>query len=65
MIKATGYLFDRIAYISDCNKINKKVSRKLMNFSGMIETGMKTILRLFFDGLNSKNQADLIQSNLR
>ena len=42
-----------------------ELSRKLMNFSGMIETGMKTILRLFFDGLNSKNQADLIQSNLR
>ena len=36
MIKATGYLFDRIAYISDCNKINKKVSRKLMNLDFLI-----------------------------
>ena len=27
MIKATGYLFDKIAYISDCNKISNKVSR--------------------------------------
>ena len=36
-----------------------------MTFAGMIETGMKTILRLFFDGLSSKNRTDLIQSNLR
>ncbi len=36
MIKATGYLFDRIAYISDCNKISKKVSRKLMNLDFLI-----------------------------
>ena len=32
MIKATGYLFDKIAYISDCNKISKKVSKKLNEF---------------------------------
>ena len=31
MIKATGYLFEKIAYISDCNKISKKVQKKLMN----------------------------------
>ena len=36
MIKATGYLFDKIAYISDCNKINKKVSKKLMNLDCLI-----------------------------
>jgi phosphoribosyl 1,2-cyclic phosphate phosphodiesterase len=36
MIKATGYLFDKIAYISDCNKIDKKVSKKLMNLDFLI-----------------------------
>ena len=36
MIKATGYLFDKIAYISDCNYINKKVSNKLMNLDYLI-----------------------------
>ena len=36
MIKATGYLFDKIAYISDCNKISKKVSKKLMNLEFLI-----------------------------
>jgi phosphoribosyl 1,2-cyclic phosphate phosphodiesterase len=36
LIKATGYLFDKIAYISDCNKIDKKVSKKLMNLDFLI-----------------------------
>ena len=36
LIKATGYLFDKIAYISDCNKISKKVSKKLMNLDFLI-----------------------------
>ena len=36
MIKATGYLFDKVAYISDCNKISKKVSKKLMNLDFLI-----------------------------
>jgi len=36
MIKATGYLFDKIAYISDCNKISNKVSKKLMNLDFLI-----------------------------
>ena len=36
MIKATGYLFDRIAYISDCNKISKKVAKKLMSLDFLI-----------------------------
>jgi len=36
MIKATGYLFDKIAYISDCNKISKKVIKKLMNLDFLI-----------------------------
>ena len=36
MIKATGYLFDKIAYISDCNKISNKVTKKLMNLDFLI-----------------------------
>ena len=36
MIKATGYLFDKIAYISDCNKISNKVAKKLMNLDYLI-----------------------------
>ena len=36
MIKATGYLFDKIAYISDCNYISKKISKKLMNLDFLI-----------------------------
>ena len=36
MIKATGYLFDKIAYISDCSKISKKVSEKLMNLNFLV-----------------------------
>ena len=35
-IKATGYLFDRIAYISDCNGISEKISKKLMNLDYLI-----------------------------
>ena len=36
MIKATGYLFDKIAYISDCNKISKSVIKKLKNLDYLI-----------------------------
>ncbi len=36
MIKATGYLFNKIAYISDCSKITRKVSNKLMNLDYLI-----------------------------
>ena len=36
MIKATGYLFEKIAYISDCNKISKKISQKLINLDFLI-----------------------------
>ena len=36
MIKATGYLFDKIAYISDCNKISNKVTKKLMNLDFLV-----------------------------
>tara|TARA_X000001036_G_C20256916_1_gene634527 strand:- start:149 stop:658 length:510 start_codon:yes stop_codon:yes gene_type:complete len=36
MINATGYLFDKIAYISDCNKISKNVYIKLMNLDVLI-----------------------------
>ena len=32
MIKANGYLFDKIAYISDCNKISNKVAKKTYEF---------------------------------
>ena len=36
MIKATGYLFDKIAYISDCNQISKKIAKKLINLDFLI-----------------------------
>ena len=36
MIKATGYLFDKIAYISDCNQISNKATKKLMNLDFLI-----------------------------
>ena len=36
IIKATGYLFDKIAYISDCNYINKKDLYRLMNLEYLI-----------------------------
>jgi phosphoribosyl 1,2-cyclic phosphate phosphodiesterase len=36
LIKANGYLFDKIAYISDCNAISKKVSKKLLNLDFLI-----------------------------
>ena len=36
MIKATGYLFDKIAYISDCNKIPKKSFDYLYNLEYLI-----------------------------
>ena len=36
MIKANGYLFDKIAYISDCNQISKKVTKRLMNLDFLI-----------------------------
>ena len=32
MIKATGYLFEKIAYISDCNGISNKSSKKIDEF---------------------------------
>ena len=36
MIKATGYVFDKIAYISDCNKISNKSLEKLKNLNFLI-----------------------------
>ena len=36
MIKSTGYRFDDIAYISDCNKISNTVSKKLLNLKYLI-----------------------------
>ena len=36
MIKSTGYRFDDIAYISDCNKIGNFVSKKLLNLKYLI-----------------------------
>jgi phosphoribosyl 1,2-cyclic phosphate phosphodiesterase len=36
LIKATGYLFDNIAYISDCNKISRKISERLMNLDLLV-----------------------------
>ena len=36
LIKATGFLFDKIAYISDCNKIPKKSLKNLYNLNYLI-----------------------------
>ena len=36
LIKATGYLFDKIAYISDCNKISNELTNKLKNLDFLI-----------------------------
>ena len=36
MIKATGYVFDKIAYLSDCNKISNKSLKKLLNLDYLI-----------------------------
>ena len=36
MIKATGFIFDKIAYISDCNKISNKSLQKLKNLNFLI-----------------------------
>ena len=36
LIKATGYVFEKIAYISDCNKIPKKSLNKLFNLNYLI-----------------------------
>ena len=44
MIKATGYLFDKIAYISDCNKISKQVSKKLMNLDFLIIDCLRNVI---------------------
>tara|TARA_B100002052_G_scaffold91812_1_gene84538 strand:+ start:759 stop:1526 length:768 start_codon:yes stop_codon:yes gene_type:complete len=36
MIDANGYLFEKIAYISDCNKISKNVAKKLLGLNYLI-----------------------------
>ena len=36
MIKATGFVFDKIAYLSDCNKISNKSLKKLLNLDYLI-----------------------------
>ena len=36
MIKATGFIFDKIAYLSDCNKISNKSMQKLKNLNYLI-----------------------------
>ena len=36
LIKSTGYCFDDIAYISDCNKISNAASKKLKNLKYLI-----------------------------
>ena len=36
MIMATGFVFNKIAYISDCNYINSKTSKKLTNLDFLI-----------------------------
>ena len=36
MIKATGFVFDKIGYISDCNNISNKSLEKLVNLDYLI-----------------------------
>ena len=36
LIKATAYVFNKIAYISDCSKISKKNKKKLINLNYLI-----------------------------
>ena len=36
MIKATGFIFDKIAYVSDCNKISNTSLKKLFNLEYLI-----------------------------
>jgi phosphoribosyl 1,2-cyclic phosphate phosphodiesterase len=36
LIKATGFVFDKIAYISDCNKISENNLKKLLNLDYLI-----------------------------
>ena len=36
MIKATGFFFDKIVYVSDCNKISKESLKKLFNLDYLI-----------------------------
>ena len=36
MIKATGYIFDKVAYISDCNKIPPRSLKNLYNLDYLI-----------------------------
>ena len=41
MIKATGFIFENIAYISDCNKIPKKSFKNLYNLNYLIVDCLK------------------------
>tara|TARA_X000001036_G_scaffold381623_1_gene373774 strand:- start:685 stop:1452 length:768 start_codon:yes stop_codon:yes gene_type:complete len=41
MIKATGFLFKKVAYISDCNKIPKKSLKNLYNLDYLIIDSLK------------------------
>ena len=36
MIKANGFLFNKVAYISDCNKIPKKSLKNLYNLNFLV-----------------------------
>ena len=36
MIKASGYLFDKVAYISDCNRIPSKSLKNLYNLNYLV-----------------------------
>jgi phosphoribosyl 1,2-cyclic phosphate phosphodiesterase len=36
MINATGYVFDKVAYISDCNRIPNTSIKKLLNLNYLI-----------------------------
>ena len=41
-----------------------ELGRKLITFGGMVEGGMKTVLRIFFIDVDPVKDEDLINSNL-
>jgi len=58
MIKATGYLFDKVAYISDCNKIPKSSLKSLYNLNFLIVDCLK--IEKHPSHFNFKDAIDLI-----
>ena len=58
LIKATGYLFDKVAYISDCNKIPKSSLKSLYNLNFLIVDCLK--IEKHPSHFNFKDAIDLI-----